>query len=88
MPKSHKINLIEIGPGDSSTTLNLIKTFQDKKLLNKYIAVDISQEILKIAKIKLLENIKNLKFESYIRDTEDIDIKEIFFETKIEFPNF
>ena len=84
MPKSHKINLIEIGPGDSSTRLNLIKTFQNKKLLNKYIAVDISQEMLKIAKMKLSENIKNLNFESYIRDIEENDIKEICFETKNE----
>ena len=44
MPKSHKINLIEIGPGDSSTTFNLIKTFQNKKLLNKYIAIDITRD--------------------------------------------
>ena len=44
MPKSHKINLIEIEPGDSSTTFNLIKTFQNKKLLNKYIAIDITRD--------------------------------------------
>ena len=44
--------------------------------------------MLKIAKIKLLENIKNLNFESYIRDIEENDIKEICFETKNKSLNF
>ena len=79
-----KINIIDIGCGNGLATLEFVKHIHKKKLLNKYIAVDISPEMLEIAKINLNAGIDNLNFVSYIHDIEESDIKEICFDNKIE----
>ena len=48
--KFSKINIIDIGPGNGLPILEFIKYFHNKKLLHKYIAIDISSDMLNLAK--------------------------------------
>lgn len=80
--KFNQINIVDIGCGNGLATLEFVKYFQAKKLLNKYIAIDISPDMLEITQKNLISEIKNLDFVSYIHDIEESDIKEICFNSK------
>ena len=64
-----KINVIDLGVGNAMPVNDLIGHLLNKKLLNRYIGVDISQTMLDIAE----SNLKrwygdDFKFEGYVRD--------------------
>ncbi|HEY5806135.1 MAG TPA: L-histidine N(alpha)-methyltransferase [Candidatus Saccharimonadales bacterium] len=80
------INIIDIGPGNALPIRNLLGHFLEKGKLNRYIALDISKELLKIAE----DNIEKwfdgqVKFEGHIRDIvyerfDDLLVKDTFAE--------
>lgn len=64
-----KINVIDLGVGNAYPVKGLLQHLLDKGSLNRYIAIDISASMLKLAE----QNIKNwygdkIKFEGYVRD--------------------
>ena len=64
-----KVNVIDIGPGNAVPVRELLEYLLKKDVLHRYIAIDISEEMLHIAE----RNIKQwfgdkVKFEGYVRD--------------------
>lgn len=64
-----KINVIDVGPGNGMPVRELLEHLMDRGTLHRYIAVDISEEMLRIA----AQNIKGwfgeqVPFEGYTRD--------------------
>jgi hypothetical protein len=75
-----KFNIIDLGPGDVSPMRSTLAKLLEKDLINKYIAVDISSEMLEIAK----SSIKNwfedrISFQGYQLDISENLIKDICF---------
>lgn len=67
--KYDRVNIIDIGPGNATPVKNLLAHMLKKGTLHRYIAIDISQEMLDIAE----RNINGwfdgeIKCESYVRD--------------------
>ena len=71
-PENKKINFFDIGCGNFLPVQNYINTLNKKKLLNKYIAIDISQEMLDIAE---KEALKILKPDQIVKVQRDFEIE-------------
>ena len=66
--RSH-INVIDIGAGNAMPVRELLAHLSDRGVLNRYIAIDISQEMLHIAERNIKEWFGDkVKFEGHIRD--------------------
>lgn len=78
-PENKKINFFDIGCGNFLPVQNFINLLNKKDLLNKYIAIDISQEMLDIAE---REALKTLKPEQIVKIQKDFE-----FENFSEFTN-
>lgn len=80
IPKTTKINVIEIGPGNSYP----MKAFIDQVLslgrMNSYVAIDISQEMLNISRENIFKWFPKLKFFGYKCDMEKAQISQIISE--------
>jgi hypothetical protein len=78
------INLVEIGPGNSKP----IKSFLDKisklRRVQKYVAVDISQEMIDISRKNINSWFPSLEFTSYKLDIENTKFTRYFEEIKIK----
>jgi len=66
---SERINIVDIGPGNCYPVRGLLERLVESGRLNRYICLDVSPDMLSIAK----ENIEKwfgdkIKFESYVRD--------------------
>ncbi len=78
-----KINIIDLGPGNSYPIQEILNQFVKDNKLGKYIAVDISKDMLQISE----QNIKkwfgnSVEYKSYIRDLEHQTLMDILFENK------
>lgn len=69
LEKYTHINIIDLGPGNALPIRNLLQRLMDKNMLRRYIAIDISKELLDIAQ-KNIQDWFNGKvaFEGHIRD--------------------
>jgi uncharacterized SAM-dependent methyltransferase len=65
------INIIELGPGNGLPIVDFLKELEKTKKLKKYIAVDISEELLKICQINITNQVPNIQFESVKLDIEN-----------------
>lgn len=64
-----KVNIIDVGVGNAMPVSDLVRHINDKGVLNRYIAVDISQAMLDIAERNLKDWFgKDFKYEGYVRD--------------------
>ena len=64
-----QVNVIDIGPGNALPVKSLLEHLVGKGLLHRYIAIDISEEMLHIAKRNINEWFGDeVKFEGYVRD--------------------
>jgi uncharacterized SAM-dependent methyltransferase len=64
-----RINVIDIGVGDAEPVKNLLGHLLNKGVLNRYIAIDVSQSMLDVAKRNIEEWFGGrVEFEGYIRD--------------------
>lgn len=64
-----QVNVIDIGPGNALPVKGLLEHLIEKDLLHRYIAIDISEEMLHIAKRNINEWFGDkVKFEGYVRD--------------------
>lgn len=71
-PENKKINFFDIGCGNFLPVQNYINTLNKKKMLNKYIAIDISQEMLEIAETQAL---KILRPDQIVKVQRDFEIE-------------
>jgi len=64
-----RINIIDVGVGNALPGKSLIAHLHEKGLLNRYIAIDISESMLKIAEQNVAEWFDGkVKFEGHVRD--------------------
>ncbi len=80
--ESKKINIIDIGPGNGYPVKPLLKKFNDDRRLNKYVTIDISEEINQIAKENVNNWFKELDVRTYLRDFENTHFGQIFTHNK------
>lgn len=67
---SHHVNVIDLGVGNALPVRGLLEHLLDKELLNRFIGIDDSEEMLKIANQNINEwfSDKKIIFEKYIKD--------------------
>jgi uncharacterized SAM-dependent methyltransferase len=64
-----RVNIIDLGVGDAQPVRLLLEYLLDKKLLNRYIALDTSQSMLDVAEENINDWFKGkVKFEGHVRD--------------------
>ena len=64
-----RINVIDLGPGNALPVKELLSHLLDRGLLHRYVAVDISEEMLHIVKRNINEWFGDaVKFEGHVRD--------------------
>lgn len=64
-----RINIIDIGPGNARPVKELLQHFKNKGILHRYIALDISESMLRITERNIKTWFKDeIKVESYVRD--------------------
>ena len=64
-----RVNVIDIGPGNAAPVKELLEHLLEQGILHRYIALDISQEMLHIAERNIEEWFGDrVKFEGYVRD--------------------
>lgn len=73
-----KLNLVDIGVGNAYPVKDFISKLLEQDLINKYIAIDISADMIEVAR----SNIKNwfgeaINFKSYVRDVSQETIHDI-----------
>jgi SAM-dependent methyltransferase len=64
-----RVNVIDIGPGNALPVKELLEHLLDRGILHRYIAIDISEEMLHIARRNIEEWFgSKVAFEGYVRD--------------------
>lgn len=64
-----RVNVIDIGPGNAMPVRQLLEHLLESKVLHRYIAIDISEEMLRIAERNIKEWFGDkIQFEGYVRD--------------------
>lgn len=64
-----QVNIIDIGPGNCVPVKELLTHLIDKKVLHRYIAIDISESMLQIARKNITTWFsEDVEFEGYIKD--------------------
>ncbi|MGK7956435.1 MAG: L-histidine N(alpha)-methyltransferase [Crocosphaera sp.] len=71
------INIIDVGPGNSYPLKQLIGKLNDKSWLNRYIALDLSQDILNLSKKNINNWFPKVNFKGYLLDFEENHFREI-----------
>lgn len=64
-----KVNIIDIGPGNGRPIRNLLSHLKDRGVLGRYIALDISKDMLEIVERNISDWFNDsIAFEGYVRD--------------------
>ncbi len=79
-----KFNIVDIGPGNALPVAGFLKKLNNMEILNKYIAVDISKEMLDIAKINLNKYLKPEQIVEHVVDVEYNNLTRVLYEHKYE----
>jgi len=77
-----KVNIIDLGTGDSNSMIPITKYFNDKKLLKNYLGVDISKEMLEISKSNILGVDSKINYIEQVIDFEKQDLAKVFYDIK------
>lgn len=77
-----KVNIIDLGAGDSRSMVEITKYFNDKKMLNKYLGVDISEEMLDYSEKNILNLDPDIQYLKHVVDFEKQDLAKVFFDIK------
>lgn len=73
------INVVDLGPGNCLATRVILTYLIEQKRLNRYVAIDISDDILRIAKSNLRRWFGDaVNFEGYVRDLEYEQFDDLF----------
>jgi|694.fasta_scaffold108107_2 hypothetical protein len=84
IPKGKKINIVDVGAGNSASMLEIARYFWNKQILKSYIGIDISSKILETSKNNVLKIDKNIIYISHVSDFERIDFAKFLFDQKDE----
>lgn len=85
--KYKHINVIDIGVGNAYPVKSLLKFLLEKGLIQKYIGIDISQEMLTIAENNLHSWFGNaLKVETYVRDINCDKLEDLLYDPYFKSP--
>ena len=71
--KYDKVNIVDLGTGNSNSMIELTDHFYNLNKLNKFVGLDISAEMLTISKKNLTKNIPNVNYVNCIHDLEKSD---------------
>jgi carbamoyltransferase len=82
---SVKINIIDLGPGNSKPLKNFLLKLSDLGRLNSYAAVDISPEMIEISQKNIQEWLPDLPYFSYVCDFETANFNRILEQQKAKF---
>jgi len=77
-----RINIIEIGQGNSKPIFSIVDHFIKSRKLGKYIAIDISSKMLEISKNNFSSRFPNQYFNSHVLDIETSSLQNILFLTE------
>jgi uncharacterized SAM-dependent methyltransferase len=80
LKQNAKLNIIDIGPGNSEPVIDLIKPLASKNLIQNYVLIDISNEIIEISKKTFTLNFPDIQIKSFMMDIEYGRFRKIFFE--------
>ena len=78
--KQQSLNIVEIGPGNALPTKDFIAELIKQNRIKRYIAVDISQEMVEITKKNIQEWFPSLPFVGLVGDVETFDLQTLLFE--------
>ena len=85
--KDKKLNIIDIGSGNSHPVKQFLEKLNNLDRLNKYVALDISPELIEISKSNINSWFPNLKFSSHVCDIEITKLLNIFEKERSEDEN-
>ena len=71
------VNIIDISPGNCYPVKEFIGQIQERGWLNKYIALDLSQDILNLSQKNINAWFPDVNYQGYLIDFEDEDFREI-----------
>lgn len=71
------VNIIDIGPGNCYPVKEFIGQVQERGWLNKYIALDLSQDILNLSQKNINSWFPDVNYQGYMIDFEDEDFRDI-----------
>lgn len=66
MQSLHEFDLIELGPGDASKSIHLLRAFDDAGAIFNYIPIDISEHVIADLKVKIPNEINGLKVKGLV----------------------
>lgn len=78
-----KVNLIDLGCGNGFPVIPLLNRLNEANLINSYIAIDISKEVLEITKGNILKFFPDLLVETVQLDFETHSIQEVLYGAKL-----
>jgi SAM-dependent methyltransferase len=74
-----QVNVVDLGPGNGFPVKNLLARLVEGKRLKRYIAIDVSREMLRITEQHIREWFgSKIKFEGHIRDFSDERFDDLF----------
>jgi uncharacterized SAM-dependent methyltransferase len=76
------VNIIDIGPGNSHPVKSLLEVLDKKGILNKYVPIDISEDMLEISRNNVKTWLPELEVKPYRKDIEADKFAKIFYENK------
>jgi uncharacterized SAM-dependent methyltransferase/transposase-like protein len=78
-----KLNMIDLGCGNGFPVIPLLQKLNEADLVNSYIAIDISKEVLEITKANILQFFPSLNVEMVQLDFETHSIQEVLYAAKL-----
>ena len=77
-----KYNIIELGPSDMTSTEGFVKSLNENNLVNNYLALDFSKELLNINQRRFRTVFDNIEYNNKLVDIEQEEIYEIITDNK------
>ncbi len=77
-----RVNIIDIGPGNSYPVKNFINQIDARGWLNRYVAIDISQDMLNLSQKNIKSWFPLVEFKGYVLDFEEQNFKKIALDNK------
>ncbi|MEI6728238.1 MAG: L-histidine N(alpha)-methyltransferase [bacterium] len=80
--KFSKVNIFDLGTGNSNSMVEITKNFKNSRKLNKFIGLDISNEMLFISEKNIEDKVPGIVYEKCLKDIEKSDFASELFLSK------
>ena len=77
------VNIFDIGCGNAQPVISIINALKARNIEVTYTAIDISKEMIDIAKSNVLESFPDIKFEQIVTDIDFFNISENIFKSNL-----